>query len=224
MRIIMPVIKLFIKEINMSLKTEIKKTILEERKTKLNASLSELEDIRDDSFFVEKYFSTCSKLLEEGYSLDEIESGEITKRLHGIDWKKALSDASMNTAKEYAIRFILTNIFSLGPNAATFFSRVLADYNPLGIIKVFKGASECNSEFPKIVDALLEALVRYVAGGALNINPNSYDLNPLRDLGQGGNTAVRDVVSTTAGNMFGEIIKSSDISEKISQRFCQFIH
>ena len=208
----------------MSLKSEIKKNLVEERQRKLTTSLSELEDIRDDNYFVEKYFLTCSKLLEEGYSLEEIESTGIKDKLNSIDWKGALSDAAVNSGKEYAIRFILTQVFSVGPNAATFLSRTLADMNPLNLIKIFKGPSECNSGFPEIVDTLLEQVVRYLAAGATGIDSNTYDLNPIRNLGQGGNTAIRDVVSTTAGNLFGEIIKESDLGEKISKRFCEFIH
>mgnify|MGYP003343129168 CR=1 FL=1 len=214
--------KKIIKRVNISEK--IKKSLVEERQRKLTMSLSELEDIRDDNYFVERYFLTCSKLLEEGYSLDEIEGTGIKDKLNNIDWKGALSDAAVNSGKEYAIRFILTQVFSANPSFATFLAGTLADINPLNLIRIFKGPSECNSGFPQIIDALLEQLVRYIAAGATGVDRNSYDLNPLRNLGQGGNTAIRDVASTVAGNMFGDIIRESDIGEKITKRFCEFIH
>lgn len=210
----------------MSLKSEIKKTLVEERQRKLTMSLSELEDIRDDNYFVERYFLTCSKLLEEGYSLEEIKEQEtgIKDKLNQIDWKGTLSSGVMNSAKEYAIRFFLTNIFNVGPKAATFLSRVLADIHPLKLLKIFKGPEECNQGLPSLVDTLLEQVVRYLAAGATGINQNSYDLSPLKNLGQGGNTAVRDVSTTIFGNMFGEVIKDSDIGERISKKFCEYIH
>ena len=208
----------------MSLKSEIKKTLVEERQRKLTMSLSELEDIRDDNYFVERYFLTCSKLLEEGYSLDEIEGTGLKDKLNQIDWKGALSDAAVNSGKEYAIRFILTQVFSASPSFATFLAGTLADINPLNLIRIFKGPGECNSGFPEIVDALLEQLVRYIAAGATGVDRNSYDLNPFGNLGRGGNTAIRDVASTMAGNMFGDVIRDSDIGEKITKRFCEFIH
>jgi len=96
----------------------------------------------------------------------------------------------------------------------------LADINPLNLIRIFKGPTECNSGFPQIVDALLEQLVRYIAAGATGVDRNSYDLDPTKS----GNTAIRDVASTVAGNMFGDIIRESDIGKKITKRFCEFIH
>jgi len=204
----------------MELKKYIKETLVEERQRKLTMSLSELEDIRDDNYFVERYFLTCSKLLEEGYSLDEIEGTGLKDKLNQIDWKGALSDAAVNSGKEYAIRFILTQVFSASPSFATFLAGTLADINPLNLIRIFKGPGECNSGFPEIANALLEQLVRYIAAGATGVDRNSYDLDPTKS----GNTAIRDVASTVAGNMFGDIIRESDIGKKITKRFCEFIH
>ena len=117
--------KKIIKRVNISEK--IKKSLVEERQRKLTMSLSELEDIRDDNYFVERYFLTCSKLLEEGYSLDEIEGTGIKDKLNNIDWKGALSDAAVNSGKEYAIRFILTQVFSASPSFATFLAGTITD-------------------------------------------------------------------------------------------------
>jgi len=209
-----------------NIREKIKRSLVEERQRKLTTSLSELEDIKDDNYFVERYFLTCSKLLEEGYSLDEIEGTgmNLKDKLNQLDWKRALSNAAINSGKEYAIRFILTKVFSAGPSTATFLAGTLADINPLNLIRIFKGPGECNSGFPEIVNALLEQLVRYIAAGATGVDRNSYDLNPLGNLGRGGNTAIRDVASTIAGNMFGDVIRDSDIGEKITKRFCEFIH
>ena len=70
----------------------------------------------------------------------------------------------------------------------------------------------CQSNMPKIVDALLEALSRYIASDVAGTNRNSYGLN------------VADITQTSAGNIFGEIIRDSNVGETISNKFCSIIH
>jgi len=109
----------------MELKTKIKETLLEERKRKLEEAFSEVEDIRDDSFRVERIFSISGKLLEEGYTIEEIDvKGELEK----IDWKSAMGDAAINTAKEYIIRFILKEVFGAGAGFSTTAAQFFANY------------------------------------------------------------------------------------------------
>lgn len=201
----------------MELKKQIKETLLEERKRKLNESFNELNDIRDENFIVERYFQISSKLLNEGYSIEEIENLGVKEKLGGIDWSSALKQGAMSAAKEYAINFILNTVFGASPKFSSIASRILADLNPLDIIRIFKDESSCNQSFPNISDALLEAVVRYIGAGELNVNSSSYKLNPL----DGG---IKDMTTTYAGNLFGELIRESDISEKISSKFCKMIH
>jgi hypothetical protein len=96
----------------MELKTKIKETLLEERKRKLEEAFSALKDIRDSDFFAVNYVSTTTRLLDEGYSPNEIihyineadlnipTSGEDLKKM---DWKGLMGDTMISGLKEYAI-------------------------------------------------------------------------------------------------------------------------
>ena len=200
----------------MQLREHIKETLLEERKRKLFESFDELNDIRNEEYLVERYFQISSKLLNEGYTVNEIESTNVKEKLGSIDWSSAMKEGAISAAKEYAINFILRGVFGASPGFSAIASRILADLNPLDVIKVFKDESNCNQFFPKISDALLEAVVRHIGGGELNVNSSSYKINPF----DGG---IKDMVTTYSGNIFGELIRSSDISEKISTKFCKMV-
>ncbi len=68
------------------------------------------------------------------------------------------------------------------------------------------------SHMPKMVDSVLEALSRYIAGSAMGVDRNNYGLN------LGG------ITSSFAGNMFGEVIRDSNMGETISNKLCKLIH
>jgi len=203
---------------NMELREQIKEILVEERNRKLNESFVVLNDIRDENFILEKYFEICSNLIQEGYTIDEIENSEIKNSIGSIDWSDAMKQGALSAGKEYAIRFILTNIFQIeNENLKTVLSKVLADLNPLDLIRIFKDESNCNKYFPNIVNIMLELIVRKIGSDSLGVDSNSYTLNPFK----GG---FRDIITNYGGNISGEIIRKTDISEKISSKFCKFVH
>ena len=71
----------------MELRNYIKETLLEERERKLYSSYEELNDIRDKEYFLERYFVITSNLLNEGYSIEEVESviNELDNPLSDVD-------------------------------------------------------------------------------------------------------------------------------------------
>jgi len=195
----------------MELKTKIKETLLEERKRKLEEAFSEVEDIRDDSFKVERIFSIAGKLLEEGYTIEEIDvKGELEK----IDWKSAMGDAAINTAKEYIIRFILKEVFGAGAGFSTTAAQFFANYNPLNLLKPFKSMETCMSSegMPALIDGLLTVMLRYIAAGEIGADRNDYSIG------------IKAGVSSYAGNMLGQVIKESNISETLADKVCKLIH
>jgi hypothetical protein len=195
----------------MELKTKIKETLLEERKRKLEEAFSEIEDIRDDSFKVERIFSISSKLLEEGYTIEEIDvKGELEK----LDWKSVMGDAALNTAKEYIIRFILVEVFGAGQGFSTSAAQFFANYNPLNLLKPFKSMETCMSSegMPALIDGLLTVMLRYIAAGEIGADRNDYSIG------------IKSGVSAYAGNMLGQVIKESNISETLADKVCKFIH
>ena len=200
----------------MELRKYIKETLVEERERKLYSSFDELNDIRDKEYFLERYFIITSNLLNEGYSFEEVESAmnEIENPLSGLDLTgDDLLSAGGSQLKEYAINLLLTFIFG-GKNQGmiTTISVVFADYDVRDILKPFKDEPNCMSHMPKMIDGVLEALSRYVAGSAVGVDRNNYGLN-LGGLSSG-----------FAGNIFGEVIKDSNIGETISDKICKFIH
>jgi hypothetical protein len=197
----------------MEVKNSIKTTLLEHRKMKLESVLLELEQINDDEFFLQQYFLMSEKLVSEGYDISEITSDEVKSKLDNLDWNSIVSGGMLSAAKEYAIRFILTSIFGVSPNIATTLSQALADFSPTDLLKVFKGEAECRQGMPNILDILIEVVVRNVASGYIGSDRNDYSLLSLKGLS-----------TSSLGNVFGEVIRDSDISEKMSVKFCSAIH
>lgn len=194
------------------IKVIIKSNLLEERKRKLNESLSSLNGIKDKDTLLEKYLITTSNLLGNGYTIEEIETSDIVKQFNDTDWKKTLGDSLSTTAKEYIIRFVVKEIFGGGEGFSTTVAQVLANINPLDLLKPFKDEQSCVNHFPQISDALIIALLRYVAAGQLGVDRNEYGLG------------FKGITSNITGNLFGKVIKDSNISETISNSFCKAIH
>jgi hypothetical protein len=198
-------------------KLVISNILLEERKKRVEEAFLELDDIRDEKHLIERYVIITSNLVNEGYEIDEIDVPDPVKKLlpgsvSSSDIKGALTDAAATSAKEYIIRFILTQVFGANATFSTYASQLFADWNPLDLLKIFKNREECTKSFPNLSDRLLTMLVRYIGSNEVGGNQNDYGIN-FKALG-----------STYLGNLFGEVIKESDVSEKISNKFCEFIH
>jgi hypothetical protein len=213
------ILKQLQQEYNMELKSKIKQTLLEERQRRLEESFVELGDVNDINYFIKIYSEVTEKLISEGFYVDEINDYVLnefdlpsSEDIDKMDWGKVITGGMLSGVKEYVINFILTNIFGANPDFSRFTAQVLADYNVLDLLKPFKNESLCVSEMPKLVDALLEASSRYIGASVSGVNQNNYSLS------------VSGISTTLAGNMFGEVIRQSNIGEEISNRFCKIIH
>jgi thiamine biosynthesis lipoprotein ApbE len=199
----------------MELRKYINETLLEERERKLHSSYDELNDIRDKEYFLERYFFITSNLLNEGYSIEEVESAiqGVENPLSNVDIGGNLLSAGGSQIKEYVINVLLTYVFG-GKNQGiiTTISVVFADYDVRDILLPFKDMSNCSTHMPKMIDSVLEALSRYIAGSTIGVDRNNYGL----DLG--------GIASGYAGNMFGEVIRDSNMGETIADKLCKFIH
>ena len=204
----------------MEVKDTVKTVLLNHRKEVIRENFSELMEIRDVNFLTEKFNEVFINLLNEGYNPIEIQEfineADIfptnMEDYKNLDWKSIMGDALLSNVKEYVIHFVLTKVFNANPSFSTFAAQVFADLSPLDLLKPFKNEQMCQSNMPKIVDALLEALSRYIASDVAGTNRNSYGLN------------VADITQTSAGNIFGEIIRDSNVGETISNKFCSIIH
>jgi len=193
------------------LKQKIKTIILNERKENLNNSFNELEYIRDDSYRTQRIFEISSKLINEGYDINEI---DIKGQLDKIDFNSVLTDSLLSSVREQIIRYLIKEIFGGSPDFSTTAAQILADYNPIDLLKPFKNYETCVSSngMPKIIDALLEVVIRKIGSKVSGVDSNDYGIN------------LKSISSTLSGNLFGEVIRETNISEKISEKFCKIIH
>jgi hypothetical protein len=195
----------------MELKQKIKTIILEERKENLKNSLNELKNIRDKSFRSERSFQILINLLNEGYDVNEI---DVTSQLKNIDFKSMITDATLSGVKEYIIKYVLNQIFGMNSSISTTAAQFLSDYDVRHLLKPFKNLESCTSRdgMPKIIDGILEVLARYLVTKVTNNDRDDYGLN------------LKSISSTFGGNMLGEAIRDSDLSERLSEKFCKIIH
>jgi hypothetical protein len=199
------------------IKNIVSNALIEQRVSRLNEAYVELDDIRDNDFLIERYLVITTDLVNEGFDIDEIEIPDAVKNLvpdsiSNSDVKGAITDAAATSAKEFIIRFVLKEIFGAGAGFSTFAAQLFADWNPLDLLRIFKNIDECNKSFPNLADRLLTMLVRYIASNKVGGDSNDYSLS------------FKGIGSTYLGNLFGEVIKDSDVSERISDKFCKMIH
>lgn len=195
------------KEIRVIIKTN----LLEERKRKLNESLIKLEGIKNKETLVEQFLITTSNLISEGYTIQEIEASDIYNKMNSVDWKGAISDGILTSAKEYIIKYVLQEVLGANQTFSRMFAQFMSNINPLDLLKPFKNQQSCIQSFPQISDGILIVMFRSIAGGEIGVDSNSY-------------SSVKDGLNVIAGNMMGQVIKESNISEKVSDVFCKAIH
>ena len=193
----------------MDLKIKIKQTLLEERQNKLKESFVELSDIDDKNYLVERSLTISYTLLEDGYSLDEIdkELSEVydVNDWGKIDWKEMILGGSLSMAKEYIIEYILKELFGTNKEFAHEAAVVFSNLSPTDLLTPFKDEASCSESMPKITKALLVALGRHLAGNVTGVGE--------------GNLATKG-----AGNLFGQVIMQSNVGESLSVNFCKIIH
>ena len=194
------------------IKVIIKSNLLEERKRKLNESLSSLSGITDKNTLLEKYLITTSNLMNDGYTIEEIEASDIYNKMNSIDWKGVVGDSILNTAKEYIIKYVMQEVLGANATFSRMFAQFMANVNPLDLLKPVKDEQSCIQSFPQIADGILIVMFRSIAAGEIGADSNSYQIG------------LKDSLSAIAGNMVGQAIKESNISEKVSDIFCKTIH
>lgn len=193
----------------MELKKIIKETILEEKDLRLENYLQELKDIRDDSYRNQRLLEISIKLINEGFNINDM-----IKDFKNANWSGAFKESMLSGVREYIIRYVIKEIFGANSDISTTAAQFLADYSPLDLLKPFKNYESCMSSngMPKLIDALLEVVVRKIGSNITGVDSDDYSLN-LKSAG-----------TTLAGNLFGEAIRESNFSETISEKFCRLIH
>lgn len=197
----------------------IREELIKKRKNNLVESLSPLNDIDDRNFFFHSYIQTSAKLLDEGYSIEEIEqiaeniftdklaqgAGTVAKDIYGsTNILDALFGGGLGMVKEQIIRWVLVNL-GVGKGLANFLAAALEQTDPRELLRIFKSPEMCSSGMPKISDGLMAGLVRYLQYGSKDVK--LFDENS-------------DVLGLALGNVLDEVITQSNIGEKVGEKLC----
>lgn len=202
--------------IKVNIKEIVKTNLISEanRRNHIYNSFEKIKDLKNDEL-IKGYVETSIGLMNEGYTVDEIESSleEIENPLDmldgKVDWKGMFKDSLTSTAKEYIIKWLL-NAVGMGPQWSTTLAQAFSSYSPLDMLKPFKNEQMCLQHMPGLSDMVLKVIVRYIGSEVTNTDRTDYNYS-----GAGG---------VLIGNMFGEAIEESNISESISNKLCKVIH
>lgn len=200
-----------------NIKVDIKKVVSENlqktRKQRFDESFKNAHNSKNYDEFLNNVLIASSGLISEGYSIDEVEdyiseegvaatADDALDKVKNADWGKIARGSIISMIKEYAIKWLLTNI-GLNKHFAETAAIVFAGYNPLNLIKPFKDASNCQQYMPDLCDAIMEAIARELGGQV---------------------TGTSNTLTMGIGNIFGEAIKESNLGEISSGKFCKMIH
>jgi hypothetical protein len=200
----------------LNLNKKIKEELLSIRQNRLYESLSGLKDIEDNDFLIVQYLTKTGKLLDEGYTINEIESvsedflGKLTQGAGQVamdGWKNtnvfdALIGGGLGAIKEQVIRWILTQL-GVGQGAANAMAAALEQLDPRDLLRVFKTPELCNQKMPEISDAVMAGIRGYIQFGEKSVGLN-----------------VADQSKSGLGNIVDELIKQSNLGETIGNKLC----
>ncbi len=203
-------------KITVNTKSIVSKLLEEKRRTNLNECFIPLRKIKDKNIYLEECFNTSLKLLNEGYSENEINEQLIKEfelptslGLDKIDYKELGKNVGASYIKELAINWIL-KFLGVSPGWATTLSQAFADLNPLDLIRVFKNEQSCLEHSKHIMDAVLEVSLRAGASKVFGTDRN--------------NEGWSGVPGSILGNISGEAIRSTNLGETMGGAFCKLIH
>ena len=200
----------------------IREEVIKVRRNRLEESLVELKDIRDKDFFFHSYIQKSAQLLDEGYTIEEIEqisenwfteklgqgAGTVAKDIYGsTNVLDALFGGGLGMIKEQVIRWVLVQL-GVGKGAANFLAAVLEQTDPRELLRIFKSPEYCTSGMPKISDGLMAGIVRYLQFGEKDVT--LFDKNS-------------DVIGLGLGNVLDEVITQSNIGETVASKLCAAI-
>lgn len=187
-----------------------------------------LTNVTDDKLLNE-FATVTTKLIKEGYNPDELdfifEQSIIDRGIQGAkdavqrgglvdmgkqawnktDIPKTLLGSVTSTLKESIIRAILGYLGIKGTlvsDAITFFN----DYDIRDVLKPFKSETDCSSYGPKMVDGIIEVILRHI----IDKNTNS-QLNPVSP----------ENLKMGVRNLIAEAIRESNLGEVVSEKFCK---
>ena len=201
------------KNIKIDIKKVVSENLQKTRKQRFDESFKNAHESKTHEEFLNNVLIASSSLISEGYTIEEVDeyineqsiaatADDALDKVKNADWGKIARGSILSMVKEYAIKWLLTNV-GLKKEFAETAAIVFADYNPLNLIKPFKDASNCQQYMPELCDAIMEAIGRQIGGQI---------------------TGTSNTLTMGVGNIFGESIKQSNLGEIASGKFCKMIH
>lgn len=201
-----------------NIKVDIKKVVSENlqktRKSRFEMAFKNVNKAKSRDEYLANVVIASSNLISEGYSIEEVDNyisedgnlavsgDEALQKVKDADWGKIARGSIMSMVKEYAIKWLLTNVGlnkHFSETAAIFF----ADYDPLELLKPFKDSQNCAVYMPKMSKSLMEAIARELGGQI---------------------TGTSNTLTMAVGNIFGESIGQSNLPKIVGDKFCKMIH
>jgi hypothetical protein len=201
--------------IKLDIKNIVKSNLQEKREERFNSSFKKLVEIEDPILLGEKFFQTSTELLNEGYSIEEIEGylNEIENPLAGVtdnvNFTGMFKDSLYSSAKEYLIKWFL-DYLGVNENLSVSLSQFFADVPILTLLKPFKNAQYCEQYLPAITAGVMETVVRYLGGKVTGTDRKNYEWSGS--------------LSVVGGNIVGQAIRESGAHKTVSTYFCKIIH
>jgi hypothetical protein len=201
------------KNIKIDIKKVVSENLQKTRKQRFDESFKNAHESKNYEEFLNHVLIASSNLISEGYSIEDVDgyineqnvaatADNALDKVKNADWGKIARGSIMSMVKEYAIKWLLTNVGlnkHFSETAAIFF----ADYDPLDLLKPFKDPQNCAAYMPKMSKSLMEAIARELGG---NI------------------TGTSNTLTMAVGNIFGESIGQSNLPKIVGDKFCKMIH
>lgn len=201
------------KNIKIDIKKVVSENLQKTRKQRFDESFKNAHESKNYEEFLNHVLIASSNLISKGYSIEDVDgyineqsiattADDALDKVKNADWGKIARGSILSMVKEYAIKWLLTNV-GLNKEFAETAAVVFADYNPLDLIKPFKDSGNCTQYMPKLCDAIMEAIGRQIGGRV---------------------TGTSNTLTMGIGNIFGESIRESNLGEVASGKFCKMIH
>jgi len=205
-------------KIKVSLKEEVRKELLRERENYLFKSLLPLAEIEDPDLISDKFGETAISLLNEGYTPDEISQtielhedfwGNLKDKDGNFQFFNSIMGGLKSEFWETILVWLFSKVLGMGQATSQDLAVVLSEYNPLRILKLFKGYSACVEEVGG-EKGLGMALVE------MFINKSQFQGQERQPLG-------KDFFKITIRNVAAEAVRESDLDKKLAGKICGYI-
>jgi len=230
------------------IKILVRENLIKERNNYLQESFEPLFNIQNDDFFLQEYAKITSKLINEGYSFNEIVNSKINlseefsfgslgalgdafKNKSAGDYGSMLMGTFGNLIVERVIRYLLVTI-GVGKGAAAFISPILARYDVRDLLLPFKDKQSCNAKMPTFMVAVMNGILNYIQNGGEDLPNNYFGISKLDKAFTGkkgmgiydtGMDIIKDIAPESIRGLFSELFEQSNLDEKLAEKVCNGI-